>query len=349
MWSDMFFYPLPGNRYYHEKVEMPREVRETLPKAVKPVYWDYYHTEEKQYDDMMSNHKQLSKDFWFAGGAWTWSGFAPNNYYSLKTMLPALDACKKNRTKNVFFTMWGDNGAECSALGVLPTLSMASEYLYGNEENYEDAFKALTGISAKDYLTIDIANLVEFDRAPNVNNRCKYMLYNDVVGGILDHASKIGQGAVYAQNAKKLKAVEKNAGEFAYVFKTQRLLCEVLELKFDLGAKIRQAYAAGDKNALKTLVKKNVTPLIKRVNAFYETFREQWMKENKPFGFEVQDYRISGLIKRIEHCKKMIMDFVNGKCENIALLDENCIDFEPSLREDGAFNSFALNVSTSIM
>jgi uncharacterized protein YllA (UPF0747 family) len=123
----------------------------------------------------------------------------------------------------------------------------------------------------------------------------------------------------------------------------------VLELKFDLGAKIRQAYAAGDKNALKTLVKKNVTPLIKRVNAFYETFREQWMKENKPFGFEVQDYRIGGLIKRIEHCKKMIMDFVNGKCENIALLDENCIDFEPSLREDGAFNSFALNVSTSIM
>jgi hypothetical protein len=245
--------------------------------------------------------------------------------------------------------MWGDNGAECSALGVLPTLCMASEYLYGNEENYEDAFKALTGISAKDYLTIDIANLVEFDRAPNVNNRCKYMLYNDVVGGILDHASKIGQGAVYAQNAKKLKAVEKNAGEFAYVFKTQRLLCEVLELKFDLGAKIRQAYAAGDKNALKTLVKKNVTPLIKRVNAFYETFREQWMKENKPFGFEVQDYRIGGLIKRIEHCKKMIMDFVNGKCENIALLDENCIDFEPSLREDGAFNSFALNVSTSIM
>ena len=73
------------------------------------------------------------------------------------------------------------------------------------------------------------------------------------------------------------------------------------------------------------------------------------MKENKPFGFEVQDYRIGGLIKRVEHCEKMIMDYVNGKSENIALLDEKCLDFYPELIEDGAFNSFALNISTSIV
>ena len=352
MWSDMFFRLAFGGNYYvkdGEDASIPDDVMAKVPQNLRLVYWDYYSREYSTYENMMKSHLKFNREVMFGGGAWTWTGFAPQNAFSFETTKLALQACKNNNINKIMFTMWGDNGAECSALGVLPTLCMASEYLYGNEENYEDAFKALTGISAKDYLTIDIANLVEFDRAPNVNNRCKYMLYNDVVGGILDHASKIGQGAVYAQNAKKLKAVEKNAGEFAYVFKTQRLLCEVLELKFDLGAKIRQAYAAGDKNALKTLVKKNVTPLIKRVNAFYETFREQWMKENKPFGFEVQDYRIGGLIKRIEHCKKMIMDFVNGKCENIALLDENCIDFEPSLREDGAFNSFALNVSTSIM
>ena len=71
--------------------------------------------------------------------------------------------------------------------------------------------------------------------------------------------------------------------------------------------------------------------------------------KNKPFGFEVQDYRIGGLIKRVEHCEKMIMDYVNGKSENIALLDEKCLDFYPELIEDGAFNSFALNISTSIV
>lgn len=42
------------------------------------------------------------------------TGFAPHNAYSIDATKAAFHACKEKNIKNVFVTMWGDNGAECS-------------------------------------------------------------------------------------------------------------------------------------------------------------------------------------------------------------------------------------------
>ena len=73
------------------------------------------------------------------------------------------------------------------------------------------------------------------------------------------------------------------------------------------------------------------------------------MHENKSFGFEVQDYRIGGLIMRIQHLIKRLKDFSTGKVDKIAELDEVVLNPYPKLAEDGLHNSFEKTVTASIL
>ena len=61
---------------------------------------------------------------------------------------------------------------------------------------------------------------------------------------------------------------------------------------------------------------------------FYEAYKNQWYLENKSFGFEVQDARIGGLIRRVHHCKEILMDYLAGKITKIDELEEIQLDFE---------------------
>ena len=180
LWSDMYFRPWNNGRYMIPKCEMPQEIVDAFPSSVIPVYWDYFQQNEKAYCDMIENHKQLSDKTWFAGGACCWYGFVPYNRYTLKTMIPALDACKKHGIKNIFITMWGDDGAECSRFALLPSLFYLSEYAKGNadEASIKEKFKRFSGIEFDQFMALDCPNdVVEYHGRPR--NPSKYMLYSD--------------------------------------------------------------------------------------------------------------------------------------------------------------------------
>ena len=51
----------------------------------------------------------------------------------------------------------------------------------------------------------------------------------------------------------------------------------------------------------------------------------QWFKENKPFGFEVQDARIGGLIMRVNTCMERLQAYVDGKIDTIEELDADIL------------------------
>lgn len=87
------------------------------------IYWDYYTAKKERYDGMLSAHKKLKEGTWFAGGLWTWTGFAPHNGYSMKCTETALASCSEQGVKDVFLTMWGDNGGECSRFALLCRIS----------------------------------------------------------------------------------------------------------------------------------------------------------------------------------------------------------------------------------
>ena len=101
LWSDMYLRAFNNGKYFlSDYQKVPKEVIDAVPKSVIPVYWDYYHHEERIYDIHFDAHKQISKNTWFAGGIWGWGGFMPHNELSIKAMIPAINSCKNNGIKN---------------------------------------------------------------------------------------------------------------------------------------------------------------------------------------------------------------------------------------------------------
>ena len=106
-----------------------------MPKNVELIYWDYYSTEKENYDKKIKLNKEFSPNAWFAGGLWSWTGFAPHNVFSIKATEVALKSCIENGVSDVLLTLWGDNGGECSRFALLPALFYASEIAKGNDES----------------------------------------------------------------------------------------------------------------------------------------------------------------------------------------------------------------------
>ena len=332
LWSDMFIRAFNGGNYYlKDFAKVPKSVIDAIPSEVIPVYWDYYHRNELDYDIHFDAHKQMSKNTWFAGGAWSWGGFMPHNDYSLLTMKPAIRSAVKNKVKNVIITMWGDDGAECSKVAMLPSLFAISEFAKGNEDmdSIKAKFKRLTGIEYDEFMLLDAPNdidgtSVEYNGAVNPS---KYMLYSDYFNGFLDVTVMGGEGEKYRALAEKLYTVATKTRKFGYLFKSAAKLCDALSVKFELGLKTRNAYKAGDKEELRRLAENDYKEAEKLIRAYHRTFEDQWFFENKPCGFDVQDIRLGAVIQRTISCRRRILDYVNGKIDSIPELEEELIPY----------------------
>ena len=321
MWSDMFFRMEHDGKYYINDPDAVSEaIKKLVPKNVRLVYWDYYNTNAELYENMIESHVRFGCDVAFAGGAWCWSGFAPNNRYAFRTTEVSLAACETKGVDKILMTMWGDDGAECSAFGVLPTLVKVAEWAYG-ESDFSRAFKALTDMDFDTFMQLEAVNYLKED-IEHIVNVHKPLLYNDCLCGLFDALIKEGDCAKYTQCVKDLRKAEKTAGRYAYLFKTIRSLAEALELKAELGVKTRAAYKAGDRAAITALVNDCYKPLVRKLKAFYAAFEAQWHIENKPFGFECHDYRIGGLIQRVTHCADRLLRYAVGKTDTLPELEE---------------------------
>ena len=80
--------------------------------------------------------------------------------------------------------------------------------------------------------------------------------------------------------------------------------------------------------------------LIERIEVFYKAFRKQWFAENKPFGFEIQDMRLGGLLQRTKNCMERLQSFAEGTLSQIPELDEDILDPECS---SGGIRELGLN------
>lgn len=50
------------------------------------------------------------------------------------------------------------------------------------------------------------------------------------------------------------------------------------------------------------------------------------MRDNKPFGFDVQDVRFGGLIQRIKSCEARLDKYLAGETESIPELEEKILE-----------------------
>ena len=339
MWGDMFF-RLAGGDYFTnfnqdpKLGEIPEEVRQLVPENIHLVYWDYFSRDQQSYERNIDAHNAIKSGSWFAGGLWTWAGFAPHNTFSIATMREAMKACHAKGVENVVMTMWGDNGAECSKFAVLPALFTVSQMAQDIDdvETIHANFEREFGIPFEDFRALDLIG-TQNDSAEAIYNPEKYLLYCDPFMGQFDNRVKSGDAAGYADCAARL-AVYADHAEYGYLFRSLRALCAFLSVKADLGIRTRAAYLSGDKKAAKAL-STDYDAALERLDAFYAAYEQQWMHENKPQGFDVVDLRIGGQRQRLLHCRDRLLAYAEGRLDRIEELEEPVLDCCCEEKADG--------------
>ena len=333
IWSDMFIRPWNNSEYTSlgEKgvLEIPADVLSAVPNDVDLVYWDYYYEKREHYLNNINTHKQFNNKLWFAGAVWSWRSYAPNNHYSISSMIPAIEACCESGVKDFVLTMWGDNGAEASRFGLLPSILHIAEYAKGNtdEEKIKAKFKRIFGADYDDFMALDDIDNAHFTYR-NHERATRKALFTDLFSGFLDTAVKEGHGAEFQKLADLYKESAKKSRKWAFVFNSYAALADVMAVKYELGVKTRAAYQSGNKDELRRLANEDYTVLLKRLRKFQLAFEKLWYAENKPHGFDVQELRIGGIATRTESCKRRLLDYVNGKISEIPELAEKLIEIK---------------------
>ena len=330
MWSDMFFKISCGKCNYDklEVVDFNEETLKLIPENMSLAYWNYSPHPEEYYDAMFKAHIKMGREIIFTGGFRKWVGFCPNLQFSFDASRTALKTALKYGVKKAVVTGWGDNGAEGSAYLMLPGLALYSEMCYKNDmsdEAIDNRLKVLFNIGLEDFRILEKPNRlpgVAADEKVLSANPNKVLLWNDPLLGQYDRHIVSGINEIFKKTAKEIKPLTLRDTRFDYIFETIYYLCDVLSVKSELGVKVYQAYNKGLKDELFNL-KEEIAILIEKLDRFHKIFRKNWLKENKIFGFDVQDIRFGALRARLTYMKDILESYLNSEIDSIPELEED--------------------------
>lgn len=334
IWSDMYFrLGSATGSYYDLKADIPAEVVEGMPGNVQFVYWDYYHADAAFYREYIRRHRAFGSMPVFAGGVWTWNGIAPNYGKTVRTTEAALVACKEEGVREVFATMWGDNGAETSVFAGLAGLQLFAEHGYADavdERRLAERFAFCTGGQYGDFFALN-----RFDETPGVSkdnldesNPAKCLLWQDALIGLFDgNIAGLPLAGHYAGLKSDMADAARRNGEWNALFDFYEQLAEVLSVKSELGLRLKAAYDQRDRAGLQHL-RTEIGELIGMADELRKRHRALWLSRCKAFGWEVLDIRYGGVLSRLETACQRIDDYTSGRIERIEELEEERLYFD---------------------
>lgn len=335
IWSDMYITANTGGGYYAVSEDTDCTSWEKPEKGLGLVYWDYYHNEEKAYEKMLKIHSKLSDNVIFAGGSWIWNGIAPNYSKTFACTRAALAACKKYQMKEVLCTAWMDNGAETPEDAVLPGLVLFSHL--GFHEEYdgkilEEEFKNCTGGNLEDFMALDAFDTLFLSGKPNqeTQNPSKYLLYQDPMVGIFDSEvmeSKTDTASYYETLRNQMKACQERSSAYRSLFAYYEKLAAVLEKKADLGIRLKAAYEQNERMLLREIAGKEIPAIIRDLEEMKELRENLWMSEAKPFGYELLDIRLGGVITRLQSTSRRLKQYLDGRIPHLEELEEKRLPY----------------------
>lgn len=342
MWSDMFF--RLGSKtgdYYDKEAAIPADIAKRIPGGLKLVYWDYYHRDENDYTHFLRKHKSISANTVFAGGIWVWGSLCPFYEQTILSTNAALCACKKEGIREVFATMWGDDGAETSVFCGLLGLQLYAEHTYNKTvtmQSVKSRFGFCAGADAD--LFLEFSAIDDLPPASGQNhkffNPSKYFLWQDVLLGIYDKNIYDADLEGYYKNLyERLSSFNCTAGRWKDLLEFYKCLCSVLKDKVAIGIRLKKCYDEKDKKMLAEMGSTIIPNLIGKVIDLRKAHRRVWLAYNKPFGWEVLDIRYGGVLSRLDTAIDRINNYLDGKISVIEELEQERLYFVR--REDDFF------------
>ena len=325
MWSDMHF-RAAFDGYYTDTQTIPEEIIKGIPKDVEQVYWDYYNSSEKLLSHMMDIHKSFPSKTLFAGGIWSWKGASADYGITMRTTIPALTQCIKKGIKEVFATAWGDNGAETNSLSILYGLQVYAEFGYNGCYDYEHTkkrFMECTGENADAFLGMTDFHYPVLKTGERVDGYLmKSFLYEDPLLPIFEKDFEaLDLPATYRGLAEKYAKFAEESPSLSDLMTQYSTLAEFLYNKavwLEIGpAAVREKDMEKAKQAVEaaTAMRKSAEKLIK-------VWRNLWYGRNKPYGFEIIEIRVGGMLSRCISAEQRIKAFAKGKLKDIPELSE---------------------------
>ena len=339
MWSDMFFRMAFGGAYRVREGEISPKVIAQVPEGLTLIYWDYYSMDEQIFSHMVDCHLRFKNPVAFAGGAWKWSGFAPHNRLSLRSTEMQLDVCERYGLDNVIVTGWGDDGGEASQFSILPTMLYFAERAY-SEGHPDDAVlekrsRECFGLGYEELLTFDAPNELTGITAElgSPKNPSRYLLYNDPLEGLFDlHMDREKVSEDFMKSAQRLLLLGDDEN-FGYAFTTLGELCLLLSYKATLSLDLRDAYRSGDRVELAYIAQSRIPDIVEQLDIFIEAFRNQWYRENRTFGFSVEELRLGGLRERLISTASRVQGYLDGEYAKIEELEQPLLSFDGKSEE----------------
>ncbi len=357
IWSDMYFRLGNANQdYYDLNSNIPQEVRNNIPENVELVYWDYYHDDYKFYHDFIKLHQELNRPVALGSGVWTWSKFWYDHTKTKATVLPGLQACRDTGVQDVFFTMWGDDGAYCAWDSAMAGLVFSAEVAYGNGDNEAACATRFAAICHGDYAAHTLAgNLdiypwdVDTKIDPAYGPLCAYHLFWDepVMGLAWNYYSIWNPDfdqvviAEYQKICDGLK--DKRHDDGCADLNHPYMIAEVIIKRLAFRRKMLTAYHAGDRAKIAEIAGE-IPAIISLYEELCESFRAMWIAVFKPFGFEVMQIRNAGQIARWHELQRTLLEYSSGKLSTIAELDEK-LPLGPTASKPAWYKGFATSSS----
>lgn len=321
IWSDMYFrLGSKTHGYYDMEWRIPGEIAADIPKDVQLVYWDYYHADVETYRKMIAFHRQLGGEPLMAGGIWTWSHMWCALPWSFTAVNACMSACRAEGLKEVFMTMWGDEGMEVDLFSALPGIQYFCEHAFGAADPMKAAKKHFAGVCgcpfepwvrASGLDSIPPVGQPEMSTAPLGRS----LLWQDPALALMDPVlGKSNLRPWYGRLAKGLVA-ESRKGGLARRLEYPAAIAAVLELKTHLRRDLARAYAKRDRKALNAIAGRELPELRRRAAALWKRHRAMWMATYNPFGWEVVESRYGTIMARLATLQQRLDDFLAGRLD----------------------------------
>ena len=323
IWSDMYFRLGSKNHgYYDMEWKIPQDALANIPKDVQLVYWDYYHADVETYKKMIAFHRLLGSEPLMGGGIWTWSHMWCALPWSFTAGNACMAACREEGLKEVFMTMWGDDGMEVDLFSALPGIQYFCEQAFKAADPMSAAqkhFPGTCGCALAPWVRaagIDSVPLIEKPEM-SMASIARALLWQDPALTIIDPVlGKANLRPWYGKLAKDLAAESKKGG-LSDRLEYPGAIAAVLELKTHLRRDLARAYAKKDRKAMKAIAKGDLPELRKRVEKLWKRHRAMWMATYKPFGWEVIECRYGTVMTRLATLQARLDDYLAGKLDEL--------------------------------
>jgi hypothetical protein len=334
LWSDMFCrLALGSGQYAFQSEEDLRAIREqaALPEKTAMVYWDYYNPEQDFYEKFIQLHRDMGFEPIMGSGIWIWSKLWHDYGKALSSYRPCIAACRKKQVREIFFTMWEDDGAICHYDSAWTGIAKASDLCYDIDDDAVTAKRFNSILQADFQLNVAAAGLS--GDIGTMHESGMTMFYDDPLMAMgWRNLQIIGGGQCEMLQEKYRNIVEtlaghrqeNNAGNLDYAWNMANFLLKKITM-FNV---MLPAGKAGDMDTLRRVRDEMLPEVLAAFDAVMALFREQWLACAKPHGLDTIQRRAFGCRGRLEELGRRLTGLLNGEAESIPEWDEPLPDVE---------------------